>query len=39
MAGYIKSDSTDESDFDPMLDQFAADMTECEKKLDVKLTF
>lgn len=39
VAGYIKSDSTDEPDFDPMLDQFAADLTECEKKLEVKLTF
>lgn len=36
---YVTSDSTDEPDYDPLLVKFSSDLTECEKALDVQLTF
>ncbi|GAA5625270.1 MULTISPECIES: hypothetical protein [unclassified Brucella] len=39
IAGYIKSDSTQEPDYEATLTKFGADLTECEKALDVQLTF
>ncbi|ASV85081.1 hypothetical protein CES85_1097 [Ochrobactrum quorumnocens] len=39
IAGYIKSDSTQEPEYDSALTKLGADLTECEKALDVQLTF
>ncbi len=36
---YVKSDSTDEPDYDPLLTKFSEDLTLCEKELGVPLTF
>jgi hypothetical protein len=36
---YVKSDSAEEPDYDPLLTKFSEDLTECEKKLGVPLTF
>lgn len=39
IAGYINSDSTKEPEYDAALTQFGVELTECEKALDVQLTF
>jgi len=39
IAGYIKSDSTQEPEYDSALAKLGADLTECEKVLDVQRTF
>lgn len=39
IAGYIKSDNTNEPEYDAALTQFGVELTECEKALDVQLTF
>ncbi len=36
---YVKSDSTDEPDYDPLLVTFSEDLTKCEKELGVPMTF